>query len=61
MLAVVSEGSYPPMDRRVVTGLRKLRRISKADADKLEFGSPRSLPRSIAEGRSGVDQRAAEP
>jgi len=40
MLAVESEGSYPPMDRRVVAGLRKLGRISKADADKLESGEP---------------------
>ncbi len=36
MLAVESEGSYPPMDRRVVAGLRKLGYIGKADADKLE-------------------------
>jgi hypothetical protein len=40
MLAVESDGSYPPMDRRVVAGLRKLGRISKADADKLESGDP---------------------
>jgi electron transfer flavoprotein alpha/beta subunit len=40
MLAVVSEGAYPPMDRRVAAGLRKLRRISKADAEKLESGEP---------------------
>jgi len=38
MLAVESEGTYPPMDRRVVAGLRKLGRISQTDADKLESG-----------------------
>jgi len=38
MLAVESEGAYPPMDRRVVAGLRRLKRIGQADADKLESG-----------------------
>lgn len=38
MLAVESEGAYPPMDRRVVAGLRKLGHIGQADADKLESG-----------------------
>ena len=43
MLAVESEGAYPPMDRRVVAGLRKLGRISQLDADKLESGEPADL------------------
>jgi len=38
MLAVESEGTYPPMDRRVVAGLRKLGYINKAGAEKLESG-----------------------
>ena len=40
MLAVVSEGCYPPMDRRVAAGLLRLKYIGKADADKLESGEP---------------------
>lgn len=40
MLAVESKGSYPPMDRRVIAGLRRLKYIGKADADKLESGEP---------------------
>ena len=40
MLAVVSDGAYPPMDRRVVAGLRRLKYIGKSDADALESGEP---------------------
>jgi hypothetical protein len=40
MLAVERRGSYPPIDRKVVAGLRVLRYIGKADADKLESGDP---------------------
>ena len=38
MLAVESEGAYPPMDRRVVAGLLQLRHITRAEADGLESG-----------------------
>lgn len=40
MLAVVSDGAYPPMDRRVVAGLRTLGHIGQLDVDKLESGEP---------------------
>ena len=61
MLAVESEGAYPPMDRRVVAGLRKLGHISKADADKLESGEPAPVRRGVcAQGDSGVDRGAEE-
>jgi hypothetical protein len=40
MLAVESEGAYPPMDRRVIAGLLKLGHIRKVDAERLESGDP---------------------
>jgi hypothetical protein len=40
MLAVESEGTYPPFDRKVLAGLRKLRHINATDTKRLESGEP---------------------
>jgi len=43
LLAVESEGAYPPIDRRVLAGLRTLGHIGRLDAGTLESGEPAEI------------------
>ena len=62
MLAVESDGAYPPMDRRVVAGLRKLGRISQGRRGQARVRRARRVCGSLCEeGDSGVDQGAEKP
>ena len=58
MLAVESEGAYPPMDRRVIAGLRKLGHIGQQRGHAQVRGAAGVCGNLCEEGHSGMDQGA---